>query len=216
MTKFDHLPAAAPEAERPRPKHPWTPAEAEQVRAHIDRRQARPRAPRVKLKQEPGGPARIEPTHPDPVVGTVALHEAFGTAETAFADRLLRQLLAAVQRDGAAPPDEGTANALLAALHGIAPRDETEALLAAQMVATHHAAMDLLGRAVRAEYRQTLHDSGHLAIKLLRTFAAQVEALHRYRGRGQQKVTVEHVHVHAGGQAIVGTVEAGGQGRGEE
>ena len=34
----------------------------------------------------------------------------------------------------------------------------------------------------------------------------QVEALHRYRGKGQQKVTVEHVHVNAGGQAIVGTV----------
>jgi hypothetical protein len=34
----------------------------------------------------------------------------------------------------------------------------------------------------------------------------QVEALQRYRGKGQQKVTVEHVHVHAGGQAIVGAV----------
>ena len=28
-------------------------------------------------------------------------------------------------------------------------------------------------------------------------------ALNRYRGQGQQKVTVEHVHVHSGGQAIV-------------
>ena len=43
-------------------------------------------------------------------------------------------------------------------------------------------------------------------IKLLRTYASQVEALQRYRGKGQQKVTVEHVHVHAGGRAIVGTV----------
>jgi hypothetical protein len=33
-----------------------------------------------------------------------------------------------------------------------------------------------------------------------------VEALSRHRGKGQQKVTVEHVHVHAGGQAIVGNV----------
>jgi len=38
----------------------------------------------------------------------------------------------------------------------------------------------------------------------------QVEALQRYRGKGQQKVTVEHVHVHAGGQAIVGAVTPGG------
>jgi hypothetical protein len=34
----------------------------------------------------------------------------------------------------------------------------------------------------------------------------QLEALQRYRGKGQQKVTVEHVHVNAGGRAIVGTV----------
>jgi hypothetical protein len=35
-----------------------------------------------------------------------------------------------------------------------------------------------------------------------------LEALNRHRGKGQQKVTVEHVHVNAGGQAVVGTVEA--------
>ena len=33
------------------------------------------------------------------------------------------------------------------------------------------------------------------------------KALNRHRGKGQQKVTVEHVHVHQGGQAIVGHVE---------
>jgi glucans biosynthesis protein len=37
----------------------------------------------------------------------------------------------------------------------------------------------------------------------------QVEALQRYRGKGQQKVTVEHVHVHSGGQGIVGAVLPG-------
>jgi hypothetical protein len=30
-----------------------------------------------------------------------------------------------------------------------------------------------------------------------------LDALNRHRGKGQQKVTVEHVHVHEGGQAIV-------------
>ena len=39
------------------------------------------------------------------------------------------------------------------------------------------------------------------ANKLSRTFATLLEALNRHRGKGQQKVTVEHVHVHAGGQA---------------
>jgi hypothetical protein len=37
-----------------------------------------------------------------------------------------------------------------------------------------------------------------------------LDALNRHRGKGQQKVTVEHVHVHSGGQAIVGAVKTGG------
>jgi hypothetical protein len=40
----------------------------------------------------------------------------------------------------------------------------------------------------------------------MRTFANQTEALGRYRGKGEQKMMVEHVHVYQGGQAIVGQV----------
>ena len=47
------------------------------------------------------------------------------------------------------------------------------------------------------------------ANKLSRTYAVLLDALNRYRGKeGQQKVTVEHVDVHAGGQAVVGMVES--------
>ena len=42
--------------------------------------------------------------------------------------------------------------------------------------------------------------------KLARTFAVQMEALKRYRTGGEQKVTVHHVTVNEGGQAIVGAV----------
>ena len=51
------------------------------------------------------------------------------------------------------------------------------------------------------------------ANKLSRSFAVLLEALNRHRGKGQQKVTVEHVHVHVGGQAVVGSVEAPGGNR---
>ena len=48
--------------------------------------------------------------------------------------------------------------------------------------------------------------------KLARTFAAQVEALRKHRTGGKQTVTVQHVNVSDGGQAIVGNVQAGGRG----
>jgi hypothetical protein len=56
--------------------------------------------------------------------------------------------------------------------------------------------------------RENLNQAG----KLSRTFATLLEALNRHRGKGQQKVTVEHVHVYQGGQAIVGNVEHPGDG----
>src|SRR6516165_8677424 len=49
-------------------------------------------------------------------------------------------------------------------------------------------------------------ESLNQANKLSRTYAALTEALDRHRGKGQQRITVEHVNVHAGGQAIVGAV----------
>jgi hypothetical protein len=48
--------------------------------------------------------------------------------------------------------------------------------------------------------------------KLSCTFAMLLEALNRHRGKGQQKMTVEHVHVHSGGQAVVGMVGTSGAG----
>src|SRR5437016_12381081 len=55
-------------------------------------------------------------------------------------------------------------------------------------------------------------ESLNQANKLSRTYVTLLEALNRHRGKGQQKVTVEHVHVHAGGQAVAGMVETPGVG----
>jgi hypothetical protein len=46
-------------------------------------------------------------------------------------------------------------------------------------------------------------------------YAAQMEALKRYRSGGEQKMTVEHVHVHPGAQAIVGNASRSGGGGSE-
>ena len=51
-----------------------------------------------------------------------------------------------------------------------------------------------------------MQECGNLAVKLLRTYTAQIEALAKLRRGGEQTVRVELVHVHSGGQAIVGAV----------
>src|SRR4249920_3042686 len=103
-------------------------------------------------------------------------------------------------------------NAAIAGLIGIAPQDEIEGMIAAQLIAAHSATMECYRRAMIGE--QTLEgrrENLNQANKLSRTYATLIEALNRHRGKGgQQKVTVEHVDVHAGGQAVVGVVESPG------
>jgi hypothetical protein len=101
--------------------------------------------------------------------------------------------------------------ATIAGLIGIAPKDELEGMLAAQLVACHNASMECYRRAMIGEQSfEGRRENLSQANKLSRTYATLLEALNRHRGKGQQKVTVEHVHVHEGGQAIVGNVEGGG------
>jgi hypothetical protein len=98
-------------------------------------------------------------------------------------------------------------SATVAALSGIAPKDELEGMMAAQLVAAHNAAMECYRRAMIGEQTfEGRRENLAQANKLSRTYAALLEAPNRHRGKGQQKVTVEHVHVHAGGQAVAGMV----------
>jgi hypothetical protein len=104
-------------------------------------------------------------------------------------------------------------NATLDAMVGIEPRDELEGMIAAQLLAAHNAAMECYRRAMLNEQTfEGRRENLSQANKLSRTYTALLDALNRHRGKGQQKVTVEHVHVHAGGQAVVGMVETPGGG----
>lgn len=101
--------------------------------------------------------------------------------------------------------------ATIAAMLGIGPNDEIEGMLGAQLIACHNASLECYRRAMIPEQTfEGRRENLNQANKLSRTYAALVEALNRHRGKGQQKVTVEHVHVHQGGQAIVGHVATGG------
>ncbi len=142
--------------------------------------------------------------------------EALGTVDPGLQSFLINQLLNVFEGFPTADGwnfdqiEEFLSNAM-AILTGINPRDEVEGLLAVQMVGVHNAAMMTLKRVMIKE--QTIEGKEanvNHATKMLRTFTAQMEALKRYRTGGQQKVIVEHVNVHPGGQAIVGTVTQGG------
>jgi hypothetical protein len=133
------------------------------------------------------------------------MKQTFGTEDEELQSQLLCQATSIV------PDFVGreikTMDHVAAALHGIGPRDSLEGLLAVQMVAVHTLAMECMARAASREQTDLgVEVNINRATKLMRTFANQTEALGRYRVKGEQKMTVEHVHVYQGGKAIVGQV----------
>jgi hypothetical protein len=103
------------------------------------------------------------------------------------------------------------ANAAMAAIIEIDPQDSAELMLASQMVAVHNISMEMSARAMLENQTFNGVEANIKRItKLMRTYTTQMEALNRYRTKGQQKITVQHVKVETGGQAIVGDVTQGG------
>jgi len=101
-----------------------------------------------------------------------------------------------------------------AAMMGMKPRDALEGMLIGQLIASHNAAMECCRRAmIPGQTFEGGREALNQANKLSRTYALLTEALDRHRGKGQQHIRVEHVNVHAGGQAIVGAVTPGGGSR---
>ena len=141
------------------------------------------------------------------------MKEVSGTEDPDLQSRLLTQAVSA------APDFVGrelkSYDCAAAALHGIGPKDALEGMLAVQMVAAHTMAMECLKRAALPDQVDLgVEVNVNRGTKLMRTFASLAEALSRYRGKGEQKMIVEHVHVHKGGQAIVGPVTRNNSGPG--
>ena len=90
------------------------------------------------------------------------------------------------------------------------PSSSAEGMLAAQMVGTHSAALECLRRAALPNQS---YEGRNMALnqaqKLMTLYTKQLATLDKHRGKGQQKVIVEHVNVEPGGQAIVGHVGTG-------
>ena len=146
-----------------------------------------------------------------------AIKKIFGTDHPEMAEALLSHCLKVLKSSESSDDYSGNDERMfmLTSVAEIQPRDTFERMLAVQMAATH-VAMIRSGRwlANAAGSDQTnLHYNGYT--KLARAYTGQMEALRKHRNGGKQTVTVQHVNVEDGGQAIVGNVETGGRGNGK-
>jgi len=158
---------AKPQTPPVKPAYVRSPAELDLVSRQHLRCEQQSTAPVVTVQHKPPEPARIETHETDKNLWRAKFQAAMGTIEWSFADKLCGELINAACTGNNSQPLAGKdVNAALAAMHSIAPKDELEAMLAAQMIATHTAAMAVLRRLKNAENIPQQDSNGNLAAKL--------------------------------------------------
>ena len=208
MARNKQKPAPAPTTE------PYTPTPKESAIASAILARRREAPPPIKFTvSKAGGKTIVEQDHPSQAVSTAVLMHSLGSINGHFTECLLSQLANVVTIGTTLHPAD--LNHAVAMVQGIRPADETEAMLAAQMVAIHNATMTAARRLKNVDMITQQDSASNMLNKLARTFAIQVEALKKYRSAGEQTIKVQHVTVNEGGQAIVGNVRTGGGGTSE-
>ncbi len=182
--------------------HKVTAAERAAIQKYLARDAANPSV-RFKVSKN-GSDPEIGIDHPNEVVGDVLVKGILASADRHFVQGIVSQL-ANASRHGQ-DIDEHELNFRLSVIKGIEPRDQLEAMLAAQMAAVHMASMTFAGRLAHVDDIPQQDSAVRAFNKLTRTFAMQMEALNRYRSGAEQKVT----------QAIVGNVTQAPRENGQE
>lgn len=201
------------------PAKPYEPTEKELVAAkrYKDRTDAAPPKPKLKITSTDADNTRnvhIEIDHPDPGLGWALLIDSLGADSARVTEVVIDQVAALAQTKSGVKQED--ANRLLALVQGIGPRDPIETMLAVQMAAIHMATIkqaQVLAGSLEKSSTYHMSDGASTAFnKLARTFTTQMDALKRHRSKAEQRVIVEHQHVHVypGGQAVVGNGTQGG------
>jgi hypothetical protein len=140
-----------------------------------------------------------------------AMKKATGIDDFNYSVALLTQ----VSRGMCDSTEEQRLTRMSSLLPTLRPQDETEALLAGQFLTLQNSAMDCLRQAHFQEGFYHIERYINLATKLFNVANQTMQALLKYRTRGQQ--TMQVVHVHNEGQAIVAqNVSATGGGMGKK
>lgn len=102
---------------------------------------------------------------------------------------------------------EENTNFDLSVMDNLKPKDPLEAIMLKQILMTHSVINKCFINSVLKDQTTTGKDLNiNRTTKLIRAFNSQIQAYIKYSRGGHQKVTVQHVNVSDGGQAIVGDV----------
>jgi len=150
-----------------------------------------------------------------------ALRGVFGeTLSDEFVNVMLTQLVSALRPGPGDVLEEATLNAAIAVVASTKKKNELEALIAVQVVATGFTGLKFLKHSQRHLDETFIGVYGGYATRLLRLQLELIQTLDRHRRGNKQTVEVRHVHIHSGAQGVVGIINSGkddsGGGEGEK
>lgn len=141
-----------------------------------------------------------------------SLNAALGTEGEDYTHQAFSQLVNAhfVTEDNTSQK----ANAAIEALMEMKPNDIFEGQLCSKLVMLADQYNELMRRAVLADQPLEIRERYiNSATKLMRLHNETFEALSKYRRKGEQKVTVQHVYINGGQALVTGQFsQAGGEG----
>lgn len=111
----------------------------------------------------------------------------------------------------------GVLNMALDTAEAINSKNPAEQMLAHQMATAHRMSLDLMAEAGNTRDPVEKCRLINMAAKLMETYQKAMLTIHRLHTGGQQVVTVQHVQVSGGGQAVInGAIHPGGPLSGRE
>lgn len=206
-----------PKRRRKRKAAPMQPSLKPWVEQAERRARRRPITPGIMIDAHKDGNQFTAP-HDGQNAWELQIADAFGTRSVPVMKLFLDQLAGLCGEDfdysvEVWKPNEMELNAILAIVNSVRPKDESEAMLACHMCATHLMMMRTAKQALKGYMDiQTAATAG----KLARTYVMQLDALGKLRGKGsssRQRITVkhekhvhhhQHVHIEGGGSEFGG------------
>jgi len=138
-----------------------------------------------------------------------ALRQVFGeTLSDEFVDVMFNKLLSSLRPGSFDVLDEATLNAAIALVASVQPRSELEAVIAVEIAAAAFASFKFLHLSLRYQQDVYIDVWGGHAIQLIRLELELIRTLDKHRRGNTQTVRVEHVHLHAGAQGVLGIVNS--------
>jgi hypothetical protein len=92
------------------------------------------------------------------------------------------------------------------AMEALGVKDGVQLMLGAQMINIHEWQQRLMNFAFSSKTEECMLNLLNSAVKLSNLFVQQSNLMSKLQGQSNQPVVVDQVHVHSGGQAVVGSV----------